>query len=124
MKEFIATFGMELIYAIVTAIASYIAFAIKKLADKYINDNTKKSVAKTVVQAVEQIYKNLNGEEKLNQGIAYMTELLNEKGIKTSETEMRLLIEDAVGEFNEVFKKGDDEQRKGEILSPPHAKVF
>ena len=107
MKEFIATFGMELIYAIVTAIASYIAFAIKKLADKYINDNTKKSVAKTVVQAVEQIYKNLNGEEKLNQGIAYMTELLNEKGIKTSETEMRLLIEDAVGEFNEVFKKGE-----------------
>lgn len=107
MKEFIATFGMEIIYTIVTTLVGYVAFAIKKLADKYINDNTKKSVAKTVVQAVEQIYKNLDGEKKLNCGITYMTELLNEKGIKASETEIRLLIEDAVGEFNEVFKKGE-----------------
>ena len=105
MKEFIATFGMEILYAIVTAVAGYIAWGIKKLADKYINDSTKKSVAKTVVQAVEQVYKDLHGEEKLNKGLEYMAELLNEKGIKTSEAEMRLLIESAVGEFNEVFKK-------------------
>ena len=107
MKDFIATFGMELICAIVTAIAGYIAFAVKSLVNKYINDNTKKAVAKTVVQAVEQIYKDIDGEKKLDCGITYMTELLNEKGIKASETEMRLLIEGAVGEFNEVFKKGE-----------------
>lgn len=107
MKEFIATYGMEIISVIISTIIGYLAIGVKKLADKYINDNTKKSVAKTVVQAVEQIYKNLNGEEKLNQGIAYMSELLTEKGIKATETEIRLLIEDAVGEFNEVFKKGE-----------------
>ena len=36
-----------------------------------------------------------------------MTELLNEKGIKISDTEIRLLLEEAVAEFNEVFKKGE-----------------
>lgn len=107
MKEFIAVYGMEIIYGIVTTIVGYLAFYIKKLADKYVNDGTKKAVAKTVVQAVEQIYKDLKGEEKLTKGIAYMTELLTEKGIKTNETEIRLLIEEAVGEFNEVFKKGE-----------------
>ena len=96
---------LGILYSIVTAFAGIIAFIIKRLADKYINNNTKKAVAKTVVQAVEQIYKDLHGEEKLNKGIEYMTELLNEKGIKASETEIRLLIESAVGEFNEVFKK-------------------
>ena len=107
MKDFIANFGMEIICTIVTSLVGYVAFAIKKLANKYINDNTKKAVAKTVVQAVEQIFKDYKGEEKLKQGIDYMTALLNEKGIKASETEIRLLIEEAVGEFNEVFKKGE-----------------
>ena len=96
---------MEILYSIVTIFASVMAIVIKRLADKYINNNTKKAVAKTVVQAVEQIYKDLHGEEKLNKGIEYMNKLLNEKGIKASETEIRLLIEGAVGEFNEVFKK-------------------
>jgi LL-H family phage holin len=107
MKEFLLNYGWEIIGAIVSALFGYLAIAVKKLADKYLTDNTKKAIAKTVVQAVEQIYKESNGKEKLNIGIGYMTELLNEKGIKTSETEIRLLLEDAVGEFNEVFKKGE-----------------
>ena len=107
MKEFFATYGFEIISITITTILGYLAIALKGLFDKVINDKTKKSVAQTVVRAVEQIYKDLKGEEKLNKGIEYMTELLNEKGIKTSKTEMRLLIEDAVGEFNKVFKEGE-----------------
>jgi len=105
MKEFIANYGMEILYFLITTIVGYTAYAIKLLANKFINDNTKKAVAKTVVQAVEQIYKDLHGEDKLNIGIENMAKLLNEKGIKASETEIRLLIEDAVGEFNRVFRK-------------------
>lgn len=107
IEEFIATYGMELIYAVVTALAGYIALAVKSLATKYINDKTKKQVAKTVVQAVEQIYKDLNGDEKLNKAIEHMAEMLTEKGITTSDIELRVLIEDAVGEFNQVFNKGE-----------------
>ena len=105
MKEFIMTHGFEIISAIITTLIGYIAIVLKGILKKHINDNTKKSIAKTVVQAVEQIYKDLHGEEKLNKGIEYMVNLLNEKGIKASETEIRVLIEDAVGEFNKVFKK-------------------
>ena len=107
MGEFFANYGMEILSVIITSLVGYLAVVLKNIFSKISNDKTKKAVAKTVVRAVEQIYKDLNGEEKLNKGIAYMTELLTEKGIKTSETEMRLLIEDAVGEFNKVFKKGE-----------------
>ena len=107
IKEFIATYGMELIYAVVTALAGYVAIAVKKLATKYINDKTKKSVARSVVQAVEQIYTDLNGEEKLDKALDYMAEMLTEKGIPTTDIELRVLLEDAVGEFNQVFNKGE-----------------
>lgn len=104
-KEFIEAYGMEFLYGIVTFIAGYLAIVAKKLATKYINDATKKNVAKTVVQAVEQIYKDLHGEEKLNKALEYMAEMLSEKGIKATDIELRVLLEDAVGEFNKVFEK-------------------
>ena len=105
--EFIETYGMELLYALITAVAGWVAIVAKNLATKYINDKTKKAVAKSVVQAVEQIYKDLHGEDKLNMAIEYMAEMLTEKGITATELEVRVLLEDAVGEFNRVFNKGE-----------------
>ena len=107
MKEFISLYGMEILSILTTAIAGYLAIAVKHLFNKYLNDKTKQAIAKTVVQAVEQTYTTIHGPEKLNKGIELMTELLNEKGIKASETEMRVLIENAVGEFNKVFEKSE-----------------
>ena len=104
-KEFIAEYGMQILYTIVTAIAGYVAIVAKNLATKYINDKTKKDVAKTVVQAVEQLYKNLSGEERLGIAITSASEMLIDKGINITEVELRFLLESAVGEFNEVFKK-------------------
>ena len=105
LKEFFAEYGTEMLYTVITAIAGYVAVYVKQLATKYINDATKKSVAKTVVQAVEQIYKDLNGEEKLEKGLEYLAEMLNEKGITCTDLELRMLLEGAVGEFNKVFEK-------------------
>lgn len=105
--EFIEAYGMELLYALITAVAGWLAIVAKNLATKYINDKTKKTVAKTVVQAVEQIYKDIHGEEKLNKAIEYMAQMLTEKGITATELEVRVLLEDAVGEFNRVFNKGE-----------------
>lgn len=107
--EFIEAYGMELLYALVTAVAGWLAIVVKNLATKYINDKTKKAVAKTVVQAVEQIFKNLHGEEKLNKATEYMAEMLTERGITVTELELRVLLEDAVGEFNKVFDNGGAE---------------
>ena len=107
--EFIETYGMELLYTLIMALAGWLAVVAKNLVTKYINDKTKKSVAKTVVQAVEQIYKDLHGDEKLNKATEYMAEMLTEKGITATELEVRMLLEDAVGEFNKVFNAGGND---------------
>ena len=107
--EFIEAYGMELLYALIMAVAGWLAIVAKNLATKYINDKTKKAVAKMVVRAVEQIYKDLHGEEKLDKAIEYMAEILTEKGISATELEVRVLLEDAVGEFNKVFNDGSAE---------------
>lgn len=103
--EFINQYGTEILYAVITAIAGYIGIMLKNLCTKYINDKTKQAVAKTVVQFVEQVYQNFHGEQKLNEAVSAASEMLAEKGIIVSELEMRVLIEAAVGEFNNTFNK-------------------
>ena len=108
--EFINQYGMEILYAIITAIAGYVGIVIKNLCTKYINDKTKVAVAKTAVQFVEQVYKDLHGEEKLNEALSAASEMLTEKNITISDLELRVLIEAAVAEFNNAFNNGKDEE--------------
>lgn len=103
--EFINEYGTTIIYALVTAIAGYIGIVIKNLYKRYVDDQAKKDVVKTVVQGIEQIYKDLHGEEKLNLAIQNATEMLAVKGITVTDLEIRMLIEAAVGEFNDAFNK-------------------
>lgn len=105
--EFISQYGVEILFSIITAVAGYIGIVVKNIYKKHINDKTKEKVAKTVVQAVEQIYKDLHGEEKLNKALDSAAEMLEQKGIAVTELELRMLIEAAVGEFNDAFKKGE-----------------
>lgn len=103
--EFINQYGMEILYTVIMGIAGYIGIVLKNLATKYVNDKTKRDVAKTAVQFVEQVYKDVHGDEKLNAAFAAASEMLAEKGIYISELEMRVLLEAAVAEMNDVFNK-------------------
>ena len=103
-EQFMSQYGLELIGTVLIALAGALGLIFKNLATKYLNDKTKQSVAKIVVQGVEQVYKDLHGEEKLNQALEMFADLLAEKGIQCSELEMRILLESAVGEFNKVFE--------------------
>ena len=105
-NQFMSEYGIQIIGTALLSLAGTLAILLKNLATKYLNDKTKQSIAKIVVQAVEQVYKDLHGEDKLNEGLKMFSDLLTEKGIKISELEMRILLESAVGEFNESFKKG------------------
>ena len=102
-QQFINTYGVAILYALLTAAAGLLASGVKKIYEKYVNDATKRKVAKTVVLAVEQIYKDLNGPDKFELALQSMTDMLNEKGITITALEARMLIEAAVGEFNNVF---------------------
>ena len=105
ITRFISDYGTTILYTILTSVFAYLGVKVKILVDKYLNDRTKKEVARTVVQAIEQLYKNLHGEEKLNEALKAASDILNEKGITVTALELRMLIEAAVAEFNEAFKQ-------------------
>ena len=95
----------EIVKIAVVALAAYVANRVKT----YLNTKTKKDIAKTVVLAVEQIYQDLHGEEKLAKGLEMFAKMLADKGIKATNTELQCLLESAVGEFNNVFFKEEEE---------------
>ena len=108
LKMFISEYGTAIAYMIITGIFAYLGVQAKAIVDKYLNDKTKKDVAKTVVRAVEQVYKDLHGDEKLNKALASASEMLAEKGIIVTELEMLMLIEAAVSEFNKAFENKEE----------------
>lgn len=107
-KEFVSTYGTTILYSVLTAIAGYIGIVVKNLYQKYVNDKTKKDVVKTCVSAVEQLYKDLHGEEKYGKAVEAAADMLAEKGITITELEIRMLIEAAVSEFNNAFASNDE----------------
>lgn len=103
--EFMNQYGWQIVFTIVMAIAGYFGIVAKNVATKYLDNKTKKDVAKTAVQFVEQVYKNAHGEEKLNAALDAASDMLAEKGINITYLELRCLVEAAVGEFNKAFEK-------------------
>ena len=103
--EIINNYGAEIIGALLVAIFGSFGMIIKNLVAKYLDTDTKRTMAKLVVQLVEQTFKEMHGKDKLNAALVALSELLMEKNIKTSDYEMRVMIEAAVAEFNEAFKK-------------------
>jgi hypothetical protein len=65
-----------------------------------------KELANIVVGAVEQTYKHLHGEEKLNLAKIELIKIAKEKGVKISEKELDILIESSVKEMNKSIKEG------------------
>lgn len=104
-SEFLAEYGVEILYAVITAIAGYIGIAVKNIYKKYVNDSTKKEVVKTCVNAVEQLYKDLGGEAKYYRAVDAIYDILSQKGISITELEMEMLIEAAVNEFKKNVKE-------------------
>ena len=107
VKDFISNYGEAILSTIITVIAGWLGIFVKRLYQKYINDQTKKDVVATCVRAVEQIYKDIHGEDKLNKCIESASDMLAEKGIKISDLEIRMLIESAVNAANKSFNESD-----------------
>lgn len=106
LKAFVTDYGTAVFYAIVTGIAAYLGTVAKRVCDKFLKDRTVKTVVRTCVRAVEQIYKDLHGEEKLNKALEAAVDMLESKGItNVSEFELKMLIEASVSEFNDAFNK-------------------
>lgn len=114
MEDILMQYLLKILGYILSAAAVWLGYELKKLAKKYVNTQTKKDVARTVVQAVEQMYKDLHGDEKLNKAMERASAMLEEQGVHVTTLELRTLIEDAVGEFNGVFWGKDEAGNKPE----------
>lgn len=119
-----------LLSAIITGLASALGVLLKKIYDRtlgaYFKDKTKREVAAQVVKFVEQVYKDLHGEDKLAKAIEAAAEMLNEKGITISELELRVLLESALAELNDAFKNKTDVKEAldlEELLGPEVAQL-
>ena len=104
ITEIINTYGAEIIGTVLVTLFGIFGMIFKQMVARYLDTDTKRAMAKVVVQFVEQTYKELHGEAKMAAAMDMLANLLNEKGINASVTEMKVLLEAAVAEFNEVFK--------------------
>ena len=105
MWELIQSNILEIIGTILTGLVAYIATRLKNKYEEYVNTETKQKIVKTVVNAVEQLYKDLDGTKKLEKAKENIIALLNEKGITITELEMDMMIEEVVNGFNQCLKK-------------------
>ncbi len=113
VAEFINTYGVTILYAVLTGVFGWIGIQLKRLAEKYINTKEKQAVCKTVVAAVNQIYYDLDGPEKLQKAIESASEMLAAKGITVTELELRMLLEAAV---NAAKRKKTEQIENNKIL--------
>ena len=101
--EFFADYLMEILGIVVSAFAAWLGMTLKNLYTKHVNTQIKKDVVNTAVEAVEQIYKDVHGAEKLDKALEAAAEMLKAQSVPVTELELKMLIEAAVGSFNGVF---------------------
>ena len=103
--EIINMYGTEIIGTLLVALAGVFGMIVKRIAERALDTPVKQQLAKIAVQFVEQTCKELHGEDKLNQALSVMADLLIERNIHANQYEMMVMIEAAVAEFNEAFKR-------------------
>lgn len=106
----------ELITTAVIALFGWLGLQAKNLYKKLITTKIAQDVCRTTVRYVEQVYKDLHGEEKLHKAMERAAEILASKGIYISENELESLLEAAVNEFNNSFTKTDPQVKARDKL--------
>lgn len=119
--DFLKEYGFTIIYAILTAIAAFIGKQIKNVYQNRVDDKTKREIVETCVMAVEQLYQQLSGSEKLERAKESIVEILETKGISISTLELDMLIESVVAEFNlyDLKIEKSDSQNSDELIETP-----
>lgn len=103
IMEIVSACGVKILAAIVLAIAGALGLKVKKMVSRHLDTEIKRTVAKIAAQFVEQVWKALHGEEKMQKALEAAAALLKKYGVTFDAEEMRMLIEAAVAEFNDVF---------------------
>lgn len=106
-QQLFETYLIPAVVAAVGALFSWIGVQLKKLYQEHIDTKMKEDVVKSTVQYVQQVYKDLKGEEKLEKAVKTASDWLTSKGLEVSEAELRVLIESAVYSMKNGFVTGE-----------------
>lgn len=102
LQPIIVNAAVTIITGVFTAAGVWVHNWLKTKADT----EEKKKVVETTVKYVKQIYNDLDGNAKLEKAQAAILEQLNEKGIKITDLELRVMIEAAVNSFKDTVVDG------------------
>ena len=105
----------QLLLVIFLAIAAFLGTQVRNLYRKYVTTEIKQNVCRTVVRFVEQVYKDLHGQEKLRRAMAKASEILEQYGITITEDELVAMLEAAVNEFNNSFHNSGNSDKPPDI---------
>ncbi len=89
---------------ILTAVGTYVGTKIKAVYTDKVNTETKEKIVHNTCRYVNQLYDDLQGQEKFELAQKEIVEQLNQKGISITELELKVMIEAAVN----GLKKGMD----------------
>ena len=110
IKEFIATYGIELLYTIITTVLTYVGLRVKTLYEKHVNDSIKKNIIEDTVKYVEQLHSDKTSKEKHDIAKENILNLLAEKKITITDLELEVLIESACNNIQKNKKKEEDKE--------------
>lgn len=82
--------------SVIAVILGVLATKIKTTYNDKVQDETVRTIVKSVVEWAQQVYQNCEGPEKLQKALDKASVILNEKGITISDEELNMLIESAV----------------------------
>ena len=105
--ELLGSYVLPVLAAALTALAGFVGAQLKNLYRRWVDDKTKEAVVRTCVKAVEQLYRDVGGPEKLERAREGIRQMLEEKGIPITQLEMDMLIESVVSEFNQGLGGGE-----------------
>lgn len=104
LKEIATTY---LIPAVITLVGAFITWGvaqIKRIFEEKVKDETVRKIVKDVVEYVERTLKTSDNQEKFDTALSQASDWLDAKGLKISDTELKLLIEGAVNSLPETNK--------------------
>lgn len=112
--NFISVYGDQILYLIITAALTSIGTWIGKKYQETCNERIKRDTVKTCVNAVEQLYPDLHGEEKYIKATESIKEILTNKNIVITDLEIKMLIEEQCNKFNQHKVKNKENNIEGE----------
>ena len=90
---------------VLTFFAGRLASVLGKGLKEKFSEESILTLAHTAVSAVEMMYRELGGEEKMERAISILEKSLAEKNILLEREKMRVILEAALAEFKEAYQR-------------------